>query len=86
MKETSLIIIETEATNSKIAVALTKQGILLATIQYPRLPIWFKSEIELLYKDFDTISYKTLNLINNIKKVFDGSEVISYTGTKEEIF
>jgi hypothetical protein len=88
MKETSLIIIETEATNSKIAIALNKQGILLSTIKYPRLPIWFESEISLLHKHYDTVSFKTLSVINNVKKIFDGSKVIlyEYTGEKQETF
>ena len=86
MSETNLVIVETEATKSKICVALDKQGILLATIKYPRLPIWYADEIELLNKDFDTITYKFLNMINNLKKIFDGSKIVEYEyiGKKEE--
>jgi len=86
MSDCSYIIIHTDATKSNIIVAMNKNGILLATIKHPTLPIWFQDEIFLLHKDFDSISYKTLNIINNVKKIFDGSKVVEFNPAKQEMF
>ena len=85
-KETHFILINSKVTNSKIGIAFDQKGILYSAIKHPNTPVWFEEEIHLLYNDFESVSYKILNTINDIKKIFSGSKVIKYFGNKGDSF